>query len=54
MADELVESAEFGRKKKDEEEPILVAQRFSAISREGNFISKTAIFLLIFISKPST
>ena len=27
---------------------------FFAISREGNFISKTAIFLLIFISKPST
>ncbi len=26
---------------------------FSAIGREGIFISKTAIFLLIFISKPS-
>lgn len=34
MADELNESAEFGRKHKNEEDPILVAQRFLNIFRQ--------------------
>lgn len=40
MSDELVESAEFGRKKKDEEEPILVAQRFLNIYRQMHIFNK--------------
>lgn len=40
MADELVESAEFGRKKKNEEEPILVAQRFLNIYRQMHIFNK--------------
>ena len=34
MADELNENAEFGRKKNDDEEPILVAQRYLNIYRQ--------------------
>lgn len=40
MSDELVESAEFGRKKKNEEEPILVAQRFLNIYRQMHIFNK--------------
>jgi hypothetical protein len=40
VADELVESAEFGRKKKNEEEPILVAQRFLNIYRQMHIFNK--------------
>ena len=40
MSDELVESAEFGKKKKDEEEPILVAQRFLNIYRQMHIFNK--------------
>lgn len=40
MADELNENAEFGRKHKNEEEPILVAQRFLNIFRQMHIFNK--------------
>lgn len=40
MADELVENAEFGKKNKNEEEPILVAQRFLNIYRQMHIFNK--------------
>lgn len=40
MADELNESAEFGRKRKNEEEPILVAQRFLNIYRQMHIFNE--------------
>ena len=40
MADELIENAEFGRKRKDEEEPILVAQRYLNIFRQMHIFNK--------------
>ena len=40
MADELIENAEFGRKRKNEEEPILVAQRFLNIYRQMHIFNK--------------
>ncbi len=40
MADELIENAEFGRKNKGEEEPILVAQRFLNIYRQMHIFNK--------------
>lgn len=40
MADELVENAEFGKKRKGEEEPILVAQRFLNIYRQIHIFNK--------------
>ena len=40
MADELIESAEFGKKNKDEEPPILVAQRFLNIYRQMHIFNK--------------
>lgn len=40
MVDKLIENAEFGRKNKDEEEPILVAQRFLNIYRQMHIFNK--------------
>ena len=40
MADELIENAEFGRKNKNEEDPILVAQRFLNIYRQMHIFNK--------------
>lgn len=41
MADELIENAEFGRKRKNEEEPILIAQRFLNIYRQMHIFNKS-------------
>ena len=40
MADELIENAEYGRKRKDEEPPILVAQRFLNIYRQMHIFNR--------------
>lgn len=40
MADELIENAEFGRKRKNEEDPILIAQRFLNIYRQMHIFNK--------------
>ncbi len=40
MADELIENAEFGKKRKDEEDPILVAQRYLNIYRQMHIFNK--------------
>ncbi len=40
MADQLVENAEFGKKRKGEEDPILVAQRFLNIYRQIHIFNK--------------
>lgn len=40
MADELIENAEYGRKRKNQEDPILVAQRFLNIYRQMHIFNK--------------
>ncbi len=40
MADELIENAEYRRKRKDEEDPILVAQRFLNIYRQMHIFNR--------------
>ena len=40
MADELIENAEYGKKRKDEEPPILVAQRFLNIYRQMHIFNR--------------
>ncbi len=40
MADDLIKNAEFGRKKNDEEPPILIAQRFLNIYRQMHIFNK--------------
>ena len=40
MADELIENAEFGKKHKNEEDPILVAQRFLNIYRQMHIFNE--------------
>ena len=48
MADELIENVEYSKKKKDEEEPILVAQRYLNIFHQIHIFNQARILVARF------